>query len=108
MPARLIEHHRRMFVSGNGFGEAVQERLHRRRTGIGHQQCEGVVSARLNGGEDIREGEPLIAKPRRALAALPPDMADAALLADARICELDGYASIMRGTLPSQAPAVVG
>ena len=85
MPARLIEDHHRMFVLSDGFGEAVQKGLHRRRIGIGHHQRESVVRAWLHGGEDIGEGEALIAKPRRALAALPPDMADAALLADARL-----------------------
>jgi hypothetical protein len=59
--------------------------LHRRRIGIGHHQRESIVSAWLHGGEDIGEGEALIAEPRRALPALPPDMTDAALLADARL-----------------------
>jgi len=83
MPARLIEDHGRMFVLSEGSREAVQEHLHRRSIGIGHHQCEGVVRARLDGGEDIGKGKALVAKPRRALAALPPDMADAAFLADA-------------------------
>jgi hypothetical protein len=39
----------------------------------------------LSNFEDIGENEPLIAKPRRALAGLPPDMANAALLAGARL-----------------------
>jgi hypothetical protein len=44
-----------------------------------------MTGARFDGSEDISEGEALIAKPGRALAALPPDMADAALLADTRL-----------------------
>ena len=85
MPACLIEHHHRMFVISDGFGKAVEEGLHRRRIGIGHHQRESVVRAWLHGREDIGEGEAPIAEPRRTLAALPPDMADAALLADARL-----------------------
>ena len=85
MPAGLIEHHHRMFVISDGFGKAVEEGLHRRRIGIGHHQRESVISAWLNGSEDIGEGEAPVAEPRRPLAALPPDMTNAALLADARL-----------------------
>ncbi len=85
MPASLIEDHHRMFAISDGFRKAVEEDLHRRRIGIGHHQREGVVRARLYGREDIGEGETPVAKPRRPLAALPPDMTDAALLADARL-----------------------
>ena len=59
--------------------------MHRRRIGIGHHQRESIVRAWLHGCEDIGEGEAPIAEPRRTLAALPPDMANAALLADARL-----------------------
>jgi hypothetical protein len=85
MPAGLIEDHRHVLVLGNGFGEAVEEGLHRRRIRIGHHQREGVVRARLHGSEDVGEGETLVAKPRRTLPALPPDVTDAPLLADARL-----------------------
>ena len=85
MPARLVEDHRRVFILSDGFGEAVEEGLHRRRIGIGHRQRESMIGAWLNGGEDIGEGEAPVAKPRRALAAPPPDMTNAALLADARL-----------------------
>ena len=84
MPAGLIEDHHRMFVLSDGFRKAVEEDLHRRSIGVGHHQREGVVRARLYGGEDIGEGEAPVAKPRRTLAALPPDMTNAAFLADAR------------------------
>ncbi len=73
-----------MFVLSDGFGEAVQEGLHRHRIGVGHHQRKSVVRARLHGGENIGEGEAPVAKSRRPLAALLPDVADAALLADAR------------------------
>ena len=74
-----------MLVLSNGCGEAVEEGLHRRRIRIGHHQREGVVRARLHGREDVGESETLVARPRRALAALPPDMADAPLLPDTRL-----------------------
>ena len=74
-----------MFVISDGFPQSVEEDLHRRRIRIGHHEREGVVCARLYGREDIGEGETPVAEPLRALAALPPDMADAALLTDARL-----------------------
>ena len=45
-----------MFVFSDSFRKAVEKGLHRRRIGIGHRQREGIVGARLNGGEDIGEG----------------------------------------------------
>ena len=83
MPAGLIEDHHRMFVLSDGFRKAIEEDLHRRRIGIGHHHRKRVVRAWLHGGEDVGEDEAPVAKPRRPLAALPPDMTDAALLADA-------------------------
>ena len=46
---------------------------------------ESIISSWLHGCEDIGEGEALIAEARRALATLPPDMADPAFLADTRL-----------------------
>ena len=85
MPTCLIEDHHRMFVLSDGFCKAVEEDLRRRGIGVGRHHREGVVCAWLYGREDIGEGEAPVAKPRRPLAALPPDMTDAALLADARL-----------------------
>jgi hypothetical protein len=59
--------------------------LHRRRIGIRQHQRESVIGAWFDGSENVGEGEALVAQPRRALAPLPPDMADAAFLADARL-----------------------
>ena len=73
-----------MLVPRDGLGKAVEEVLHRRRIGVGHHQRKRVVCTWLHGCEDIGEGEAPVAKARRTLAALPPDMTDAALLADAR------------------------
>jgi hypothetical protein len=59
--------------------------LHRRRIDIGHHQRKRVVRAWLHRCEDVGESESLVAKPWRTLAALPPDMTNAALLTDARL-----------------------
>ena len=85
MPARLIKHHHGMVILGKHLGKAVEEGLHRRRIGIGHHQRKGIICAGLYGSEDIGEGEALVAEPRRTLSAPPPDMTNAALLADARL-----------------------
>jgi hypothetical protein len=82
VPARLVEDHRHMLVRGDSFGKAVEEHLHRCCIGIGQHQRKAIIRARLNGSEDIGEGEALVAEARRALAPFPPDMADAPLLAD--------------------------
>ena len=73
-----------MLIFGERFRKAVEKGLHCRRIGVRHHQRKRVVCTRLNGCEDVGEGEAPVAEPRRALAAPPPDMADAALLADAR------------------------
>jgi len=74
-----------MLVFSNGCGEAVEKFLHRRGIGVRQHKREGMIGAWFNGGEDIGEGEALIAEARRALATLPPDMADPAFLADTRL-----------------------
>jgi hypothetical protein len=85
MPACPVKHHHGMVLLGKRFGEAIKKHLHRCRIGIRQHKCEGMISARLNGSEDVGKGEAFIAQARRALAPLPPDVADAALLADARL-----------------------
>lgn len=85
MPACPIERHHRMFVIGDGFGKVVEKDLHRRCIGIGHHQCKSIVRAWLDRREDVGEGKAFVAEPWWTLAALPPDMADPAFLADARL-----------------------
>jgi hypothetical protein len=41
-----------------------------------------MIGAWLHGRKDVGKGEALVAKTWRALAALPPDVADTAFLAD--------------------------
>jgi len=85
VPAGLVEHKGGVLVIGDGRCEAVEEFLHRLRVGIGHHKGEGIVRTGFDGREDVGEGEALIGEARRALATLPPDMTDAAFLADARL-----------------------
>jgi hypothetical protein len=66
-------------------GKAVEEFLHRLRVGVRHDEGEAVVGAGLNGREDVGKREALVAQARRALAAPPPDVDRASLLADARL-----------------------
>ena len=85
VPAGLIEHHHRVLVVSNRGCEAIEEDLHRLGVGVGQHECEAVVGAGLDGREDVGEGEALVGEARRSLAALPPDVARASLLADARL-----------------------
>jgi hypothetical protein len=59
--------------------------LHCRRIRIRHDEGEGIIRTRLDGREDVGEGETLVAEPRRPLAPLPPDVADTAFLANPRL-----------------------
>jgi hypothetical protein len=51
---------------------------------VRHDKGEAIVGAGLDGREDVGEREALVAQARRALAAPPPDVDRASLLADAR------------------------
>ena len=84
MPAGLIEHHRHVFVLGDGFGEVVEEYLHRFGVHIWQHERESVVGARLHAREDVGEREAVVAQARRALSARPPDAAGSPLLTDPR------------------------
>ena len=89
-----------MFVRSDRFRKLVEKGLHGWRIGIGHDESEGIVRARLDGREDVGEGETLVAEPRRALAPLPPDVADTAFLANPRlILKEEAYAFIFMRTL---------
>ena len=66
-------------------GEGVEENLHAGGVGVGQDQGEGVVGAGLDRRVDVGIDIALIEETRRTFAALPPDMTDAALLADARL-----------------------
>ena len=100
MPACLIKDHYRMFVRSDRFRKLVEKSLHGWRIGIGHDESEGIVRARLHGREDGGEGKTLIAEPRRPLPPLPPDVADTAFLANPRlILEKQAYALVFMRTL---------
>jgi len=81
----LIKDHHGVFVMSDRFRELVEEGLHCRRIGIRHDEGEGIIRTRLDGREDVGEGKALVAEPRRPLAALPPDVADPAFLANPRL-----------------------
>ena len=85
MPAGLVEHHRDVILLSKRGAEAIEEQLHRLGVHVGKDQREGVVGSRLHSGEDVGEREALVGDAARALAALPPDMAGPALLADPRL-----------------------
>jgi hypothetical protein len=63
----------------------VEELLHRLGVGIGQDEGEAGIGARLDASKDVGEREALVAEARWALAALPPDMAGPTLLADPRL-----------------------
>jgi hypothetical protein len=81
-------------------GESLEERLHAGAIRIGQDQRERVVAAGLDGGVDVGGYVALIDEPRRPLAALPPDVADAPLLADARlVLEVEAQALVFMRAL---------
>ena len=85
MPTGLVEDHDRVFVLSNCRSEVVEELLHRLGVGVGQNEGEAVVGARLNASKDVGEREALVAEPGWALAPLPPDMTGPTLLADPRL-----------------------
>lgn len=100
MPADPIEIEDRNLVLGQRLREAIEELLHRGRVGFGQHQRERLVSADLGGGEQVGEREALVSETRQALAARPPDVADAALLPDARlVLEIEAQALVFKRTL---------
>ena len=74
-----------MLVLADRLGELVEEELHRRGVDPGHDERECVVGAGLDGREDVGEREALVAQPRWALAAPPPDVTGPPLLSDPRL-----------------------
>ena len=85
MPAGTVEHKRDVLIIRDRLGERVEKRLHPNAVGIRQDQRERVVGAGLDRGVDVGVDIALIEQARRSLAALPPDVADAPLLADARL-----------------------
>ena len=83
MPAGSVYNKRDVLAFSNRRGKSVEEHLHARRVGVGQDQHEIVVGAGLDGGVDVGVGVALVEKATRALAALPPDVADATFLPDA-------------------------
>jgi hypothetical protein len=84
MPAGLVEDHDRVLALTNRRSEVVEELLHRLGVGVGHDEGEAVIGGGIDASKDVGEREALVAEARWALAALPPDMAGPALLANPR------------------------
>ena len=100
MPARAVEHERDVLVICDRLGESIEKRLHARAVRIGQDQRESVVGAGLDRGVDVGVDIALIEQARRSLAALPPDVADAPLLPDARlVLEIQAQALVFMRTL---------
>ncbi len=74
-----------MLILGDCRREAIKKDLHSFCVHVRHDEREAIVGAGLDGCEDASEREAFIADTRRTFAALPPDVAGAALLADARL-----------------------
>jgi len=85
MPAGLVEDNDRVLALANRRSKVGQELLHRLGIGVGQDEGEAVVGAGLDASKDVGEREALVAEARRALTALPPNMAGPALLADPRL-----------------------
>jgi len=83
VPAGAVEHERDVFATHDRLGEIVEERLHAGAVGFRQDQREGVVGAGLDCGINVGIHIALIDEARWPLAALPPDVTDAPLLADA-------------------------
>ena len=89
-----------MLAGADGFGEGIEKRLHSRSVRVGQDQREGLIRTGLDGGVDVGGNEALIAQARRSFAAFPPDMIDAALLADAGfVLEIQAQALVFMRTL---------
>jgi hypothetical protein len=100
VPAGAVEHERDVLAVRDRLGECVEKRLHCDPVGVGQDQRERVVGAGLDGGVDVGVDIALIEQARRSLAALPPDVADAALLPDARlVLEIEAQALVFKRTL---------
>jgi hypothetical protein len=85
VPTGSIEDQHDVLVVLDRLGELVEVDLHGVRRDFGQHEREGIVGTGLDGAVDVGERVALIALARRALAARVPAMADAALLADARL-----------------------
>ena len=100
VPSRAVENERDVLVVSDRLGEGVEKHLHARAVRIRQNQREGVVRAGLYRRVDVGVHITLIEQARRSLTALPPDVADAALLPDARlVLEIEAQALVFMRTL---------
>ena len=84
VPACTVEHEGDMIVGAKRFGECLEKYSHSLGIRVWQNECEGMICAGLNRCVNIGGNIALIAQARRTLTAFPPDVADAAFLANAR------------------------
>jgi hypothetical protein len=100
VPARAVENECDMLVLCDCHGEGLEKHLHCRPVRVRQDERERVVGARFDDRVDIGGYVALIEEAGRTLAPLPPDMADAPLLPDARlILEIEAQALAFMRTL---------
>ena len=100
VPSSAVENERDVLVRSDHLGERVEKHLHTRAVRIRQNEREGVVRAGLDGRVDVGVHIALIEQARRTLTALPPDVADAALLPDARlVLEIEAQALVFMRVL---------
>jgi hypothetical protein len=84
MPAGAVEHENGMSAGRDGAGDLGEMVVHRAGIGEGHDEARGDAAVRTDRAEDVGPLVAGVARRPRACAALRPDPAERALLADAR------------------------
>jgi hypothetical protein len=105
VPAGAVHDQHGMAVRRQVGGEFIKQRLHRRDARLGHDQRHASVALRADGAEDPGRFVAHVPEPARADAALLPDAAGAADLADPRLVmepQLDRPAMRLFGGDPLQ------
>src|SRR5215210_5009971 len=91
-----------MLVFSDRLGEGLEKCLHASAVRIRQNQRERIVGTGLDGRVDVGVHIALIEKAWRALATLPPDMADTPLLSDTcLILEIEAQELVFMRTLNS-------
>ena len=83
MPAGAVHDHQRVFVDGTRGAETCEKGIHDFSRDLRHDEAEILAGRWLDGGQHVHPGVALVAQARRPLAARPPAMTGAPLLADA-------------------------
>lgn len=81
MPAGLVEHDDGVGVLGDGFGDLIEMKLHRRGIAKGQDQAAGLALGWADGAKDVGRAGALIARRDRPGAPFRPAPGDLVLLA---------------------------